>query len=158
MSDTLKAIDRQQGFDDLAAVVAEEAESVRDFDSIFLLRGEDGSFRAGNVQNVRLFTGWGELDRAWLPMVADKGNPDDRFFAMWTPVSKGQLLVGGSDREIREVRRILLHGLGWALRRHAAACRRLGDVSWRGARSRRSTCSRRRCRRSAAARFPSACP
>lgn len=115
MSDTLKAIDRQQGFDDLAAVVAEEAESVRDFDSIFLLRGEDGSFRAGNVQNVRLFKGWGELDRAWLPMVAEKGNPDDRFFALWIPVSKGHLLVGGSDREIREVRRILLHGLGWAL-------------------------------------------
>ena len=115
MSDTLKAIDRQQGFDDLAAVVAEEAELVRDFDSIFLLRGEDGSFRAGNVQNVRLFTGWGELDRGWLPMVANKGNPDDRFFAIWTPVSKGHLLVGGSDREIREVRRILLHGLGWAL-------------------------------------------
>jgi signal transduction histidine kinase len=115
MSDTLKAIDRQQGFDDLAAVVSEEAESVRDFDSIFLLRGEDGSFRAGNVQNVRLFNGWGELDRAWLPMVADKGNPDDRFFAIWAPVSKGHLLVGGSDREIREVRRILLHGLGWAL-------------------------------------------
>jgi signal transduction histidine kinase len=115
MSDTLKAIDRQQGFDDLAAVVAEEAESVRDFDSIFLLLGDDGSVRAGNVQNVRLFNGWGELDRAWLPMVADKGNPDDRFFAIWTPVSKGHLLVGGSDREIREVRRILLHGLGWAL-------------------------------------------
>ncbi len=115
MSDTLKAIDRQQGFDDLAAVVAEEAESVRDFDSLFLLRGEDGAFRAGNVQNVRLFNGWGELDRSWLPMVADKGNPDDRFFAIWTPVSKGHLLVGGSDREIREVRRILLHGLGWAL-------------------------------------------
>ena len=115
MSDTLKAIDRQQGFDDLAAVVAEEAELVRDFDSLFLLRGEDGAFRAGNVQNVRLFNGWGELDRSWLPMVADKGNPDDRFFAIWTPVSKGHLLVGGSDREIREVRRILLHGLGWAL-------------------------------------------
>ena len=115
MSDTLKAIDRQQGFDDLAAVVAEEAESVRDFDSLFLLRAEDGAFRAGNVQNVRLFNGWGELDRSWLPMVADKGNPDDRFFAIWTPVSKGHLLVGGSDREIREVRRILLHGLGWAL-------------------------------------------
>lgn len=115
ISDTLKAIDRQQGFDDLAAVVAEEAESVRDFDSIFVLRGEHGSFRAGNVQNVRLFDGWGELDRAWLPLVADKGNPDDRFFAIWTPVSKGHLLVGGSDREIREVRRILLHGLEWAL-------------------------------------------
>jgi signal transduction histidine kinase len=48
-------------------------------------------------------------------MVASKGNPDDRFFAKWTRVSKGHLLVGGSDREIREVRRILLHGLGWGL-------------------------------------------
>jgi len=115
ISDTLKAIDRQQGFEDLAAVVTEEAESVRDFDSIFLLRADDGTVRAGNVENVRLFTGWGELDRAWLPMVASKGNPDDRFFAKWTKVSKGNLLVGGSDREIREVRRILLHGLGWGL-------------------------------------------
>jgi signal transduction histidine kinase len=115
MSDTLHAIDKQQGFDGLAAVVAEEAKSVRDFDSIFLLRGEDGKFKAGNVQNVRLFAGWGELDRAWLPMVADKGGPDDRFFATWTPVSKGQLLVGNSDRALREVQRILLHGLGWGL-------------------------------------------
>ncbi len=115
MSDTLRAIDAQQGFDGLAAVVAEEAKSVRDFDSIFLLRSDDGSFRAGNVQNVRLFSGWGELDRAWLPMVADKGGPDDRFFAMWTPVSKGHLLVGNSDRALREVQRILLRGLGWAL-------------------------------------------
>ena len=115
MSDTLRAIDAQQGFDGLAAVVAEEAKSVRDFDSIFLLRADDGAFRAGNVQNVRLFTGWGELDRAWLPMVANKGGADDRFFAMWTPVSKGHLLVGNSDRALREVQRILLHGLGWAL-------------------------------------------
>jgi signal transduction histidine kinase len=115
MSDTLHAIDKQQGFEGLAAVVAEEAKSVRDFDSIFLLRGEDGTFKAGNVQNVRLFAGWGELDRAWLPMVADKGGPDDRFFATWTPVSKGQLLVGNSDRALREVQRILLHGLGWGL-------------------------------------------
>lgn len=115
MSDTLRAIDAQQGFDGLAAVVAEEAKSVRDFDSIFLLRSDDGSFRAGNVQNVRLFSGWGELDRAWLPMVADKGSPDDRFFAMWAPVSKGHLLVGNSDRALREVQRILLHGLGWGL-------------------------------------------
>ncbi len=53
MSDTLRAIDAQQGFEGLAAVVAEEAKSVRDFDSIFLLRSDDGSFRAGNVQNVR---------------------------------------------------------------------------------------------------------
>ncbi len=115
ITDALQAIDRQQGFDNLASVVAEEAASVRDFDSIFMLRADDGSFRAGNVQNVRQFTGWGELDRAWLPEVADKGNPDDRFYAKWSPVSGGHILVGGSDRQIRQVRRLLGHGLGWAL-------------------------------------------
>jgi signal transduction histidine kinase len=114
-SDTLVAIDDEHGFDALSVVVADEAKSVRDFNSIFLLRGKDGSYRGGNVRNVNVFSGWGILDRAWLPMVADKGNPDDRFYAIWRPVSNGMLLVGGSDREIREAERILLHGLGWGL-------------------------------------------
>jgi signal transduction histidine kinase len=114
-SDALLAIDSEHGFDALAVVVTDEAKSVRDFDSIFLLRREDGTFQAGNVQNVKVFAGWDILDRAWLPMVAGKGDPDDRFYAIWKPVSNGYLLVGQSDREIREVQRILLHGLGWGL-------------------------------------------
>jgi signal transduction histidine kinase len=114
-SDTLVAIDDEQGFDALAVVVANEAKSVRDFNTIFLLRRKDGAFQAGNVQNVRVFKGWGVLDRAWLPMVVGKGDPDDRFYALWRPVSQGYLLVGWSDREIREVQGNLLHGLGWGL-------------------------------------------
>jgi signal transduction histidine kinase len=114
-SDTLLTIDSEHGYGALAAVVTDEAKSVRDFDSIFLLRRKDGSFQAGNVQNVRVFSGWAILDRAWLPMVADKGDPNDRFYSIWKPVSEGFLLVGVSDREIREVQRILLHGLGWGL-------------------------------------------
>ncbi len=114
-SSALVAIDAEQGFDALSAVVANEAKSVRDFNSIFLLRGADGSFKAGNVQNVAVFKGWGLLDRAWLPLVASKGDPDDRFYAVWKPVSKGYLLVGWSDRQIREVRHILLRSLGWGL-------------------------------------------
>jgi signal transduction histidine kinase len=114
-SDTLLAIDAENGFDALSVVVADEAKSVRDFDSIFLLRRDDGSFQAGNVRNLRVFSGWAVLDRAWLPLVADKGDPDDRFYAIWRPVSHGHLLVGGSNHEIREVKRILLHGLGWGL-------------------------------------------
>jgi signal transduction histidine kinase len=114
-SNALVAIDAEQGFDALSAVVANEAKSVRDFNSIFLLRRADGSFQAGNVQNIAVFEGWGILDRAWLPLVASKGDPNDRFYAVWKPVSKGYLLVGWSDRQIREVRRILLHGLGWGL-------------------------------------------
>ena len=115
MSDTLRAIDAQQGFDGLAAVVAEEAKSVRDFDSIFLLRADDGSFRAGNVQNVRLFTGWGELDRAWLPMVANKGGADDRFFAMWTPVSKGIFWSATAIARCARCSGSCCTGSGWGL-------------------------------------------
>jgi signal transduction histidine kinase len=114
-SDTLMAIDEEHGFAALSAVVTEEAKSVRDFDSIFLLRNSDGNYQAGNVQNVRVFTGWAILDRAWLPLVADKGDPNDRFYSVWKPVSEGYLLIGGSDREIRELQRILLHALGWGL-------------------------------------------
>ena len=74
MSDTLGAIDAQQGFDGLAAVVAERGASRSATSTASsCCVADDGSFRAGNVQNVRVFTGWGELDRAWLPMVADKG-------------------------------------------------------------------------------------
>src|SRR5262245_39039016 len=86
-SDTLLAIDAGHGFEALAVVVADEAKSVRDFDSIFLLRRSDGTVQAGNVQNLRVFDGWAILDRAWLPMVAGKGDPDDRFYAIWKPVS-----------------------------------------------------------------------
>jgi len=114
-SDTLVAMDSEHGFDALSVVVADEAKSVRDFDTILLLRRKDGSFQAGNVKNIRVFAGWAILDRAWLPMVANKGDPDDRFYAIWKPVSKGHLLVGWSDREIREVQRLLLHALGWGL-------------------------------------------
>jgi signal transduction histidine kinase len=114
-SNALVAIDAEKGFDALAVVVENEAKSVRQFNSIFLLRRADGAFQAGNIQNVRVFKGWGVLDRAWLPMVAGKGDPDDRFYAVWRPVSKGQLLVGWSDRDVREVQRYLLHGLGWGL-------------------------------------------
>jgi len=114
-SNALAAIDDEQGFDALTAVVENEARSVRDFSTIFLLRRDDGTFRAGNVKNVAVFNGWSVLDRAWLPMVADQGDPDDSFYAIWKPVSKGHLLVGWSDRQIREVRRILLHGLAWGL-------------------------------------------
>jgi signal transduction histidine kinase len=114
-SDALVAIDAERGFEELSAIVANEARSVRNLNSIFLLRRADGSFQAGNVKHVAVFDGWRHLDRSALPLVAEDGRPDDRFFAIWREVSGGHLLVGRSDRQIREVRRVFLHGLGWGL-------------------------------------------
>jgi len=113
--DALVTVDRKYGFDELVSVVDEEAESVRDTDNIFALKERNGTLRAGNVRSVAEFEGWHIIERSKLPAVADLGHSQDRFFAVWTPVSRGMLLVGGSDREVRQSRLILLHSLGWGL-------------------------------------------
>jgi len=113
--DALVAIDRKFGFDELTNIVVEEAESVRDADAIFLLLDKSGRIHAGNVHSVAPFEGWRTIPRRALPAVANQGSPQDRFFSRWTEVSNGHLLVGGSDREIRQSRLILLHSVGWGL-------------------------------------------
>lgn len=113
--DALLAIDRRYGFDELVSVVTDEAESVRDADSIFAVVDAKGAFVAGNIRTEHPFEGWRELKRSKLPDIADDGTGRDRFFAVWTPVSKGMLLIGRSDREVRQARLILTRSLGWGL-------------------------------------------
>jgi signal transduction histidine kinase len=113
--DALVAIDSDNGFDSLVDVVDSEGRSVRDADSIFLLVDRAGAFRAGNVRDIAEFDGWRLLERAALPGIEEKGAHQDRFFATWDDVSKGKLLVGFSDREVRETQLLLLHALGWGL-------------------------------------------
>ncbi|MBY0226258.1 MAG: HAMP domain-containing histidine kinase [Hyphomicrobium sp.] len=118
--DALISIDRRFGFEELVSVVTEEAESVRDADSIFLLIDQTGKVQAGNVPSVRPFEGWGVLERSRLPGIANEGTKQDRFHAIWTPVSKGTLLVGRSDREARQLKTLLLQSLGLGLMGTAA--------------------------------------
>jgi signal transduction histidine kinase len=118
--DALISIDRRFGFEELVSVVTEEAESVRDADSIFLLIDEAGKVQAGNVPSVRPFEGWEVLERSRLPGIANEGTRQDRFHAIWTPVSKGSLLVGRSDREARQLKTLLLQSLGLGLMGTAA--------------------------------------
>jgi signal transduction histidine kinase len=113
--DALVRVDREQEFVDLAQVVASEAASVRDADSIFLLVDKAGRPIAGNVRKAQRFRGWRILDRSEFPAILSIGRPDDRFYAIWTPVSKGELLVGGNDRVIAETSRTLLDALIWGL-------------------------------------------
>jgi signal transduction histidine kinase len=113
--DALVSIDRRFGFEELVSVVTEEAESVRDADSIFLLIDQTGKLQAGNVASVRSFEGWEILERNRLPSIANEGTKQDRFYAIWTPVSKGSLLVGRSDREARQLETLLLQSLGLGL-------------------------------------------
>ncbi len=113
--DALIRVDREQGFDDLKSVVESEAELVRDADGVFMLVDENDQYLAGNVRSADKFLGWRVLDRAQFPAIQNIGKPDDRFYAIWTPVSKGNLLVGGNNRVITYTELTLLDALVWGL-------------------------------------------
>jgi signal transduction histidine kinase len=109
--DALASVDREQGFDNLTSVVASEAASVREADSVFLLIDQKGEAVVGNIQQAEKFAGWRILDRAQFPAIQNVGKPDDRFYAIWSPVSQGELLVGANNRVIIETQNTLLRGL-----------------------------------------------
>ncbi|MDQ8699616.1 ATP-binding protein [Hyphomicrobium sp. LHD-15] len=113
--DALVAVDRQKGFDDLAAVVNSESDSIRDADFIFELVDENGQHVAGNARGIKQSGTWLTLERDDIQPDWDNGEPDDRFHAIWQDVSKGRLLVGSSDRELRRTQRFLLEVLGIGL-------------------------------------------
>jgi len=111
----LQAVDQQKGFDALAAVVTGESGSVRDSDFIVELVDENGRHIAGNVNGIKTSEPWIELERSAIEADWDNGEPDDRFQALWQPVSQGRLLVGSSNRELRQTQTFLLEVLGIGL-------------------------------------------
>ncbi len=156
-AEALRAIDRERGFDDLQAVVSSESNSVRDIGTIFLLLDEKGAYLAGNVRNIERFEDWRLIKRDSLELLSNgKRHAGDHFHAIWTPVSKGALLVGGSDREIRAIQRQLLRGLAWGWPRPSHWQARARPC-WLGAHSAASTSLARRCLRWHGERSKAAC-
>lgn len=113
--EALQTVDTQKGFDDLAAVVTGESGSVRDADFIIELVDDTGRHVAGNVSGVKPSDTWLSLERSDIEADWENGEPDDRFEAFWQPVSKGRLLVGSSNRELRRTQTFLLEVLGIGL-------------------------------------------
>lgn len=113
--DSLIAVDRQKGFDDLTAAVTGEGGSVRDADFIFELVDAAGHHVAGNVNGIKPSDTWLTLRRADVQAEWSNGEPDDEFGAIWQPVSEGRLLVGSSNRELRRTQTFLLEVLGVGL-------------------------------------------
>ncbi len=112
----LQSVDRQRSFEDLTAVVTSESSSVRDSDFIFELVNEQGHHIAGNVRDVKYSDDWLTLQRSQVEGDWDSGgDPDDHFFAIWKPVSKGRLLVGSSNGDLRQTQTFLLEVLGIGL-------------------------------------------
>ncbi|HPG89108.1 MAG TPA: ATP-binding protein [Hyphomicrobium sp.] len=112
---TLANLDQERGLEQLIPVVTSESSSVRDSDFVFELDSADGSFLAGNVRGVRYAPGWLRLKRSDIFLTIERGRPDDEFFALWRPLSKGRLLVGSSNREVRKMQAFLLQMLGFSV-------------------------------------------
>ncbi len=113
--DALLVVDHQREFEDLKTVVAGESDSVSDIDFIFELIDDSGKYMAGNVQGLKPAEGWMTVKRSEIPIDTERGEPDDHFIAVWHPVSKGHLLVGSSNREVRQTQAFLLEVLGFGL-------------------------------------------
>lgn len=112
---TLASLDSERGLEQLVAVVVSESASVRDSDFVFELDDDDGEFLAGNVRGVRYAQNWLRLKRSDIFLTMERGRPDDEFFAIWRPLSKGRLLVGSSNREVRKMQSFLLSMLAYAV-------------------------------------------
>jgi signal transduction histidine kinase len=119
--DSLAVLDGDKTFDDLVTVVAGESESVRDPDFIIELVDKNGNFLAGNVRGVRQSDHWMTLKRADILPTMDRGEPDDEFLAIWRPLSKGRLLVGSDNSEVKQMKLFLLKVLGYGLLATSAA-------------------------------------
>jgi signal transduction histidine kinase len=113
--DALVAIDESDGFGEAAEVVKREAASRRAIGSILLLVDRDGTSVAGNVTGIPTFRGWRMLKDDELKRVSGSSDPDVSYYALWTPVPGGMLLVGAGDRDLREVKSALFGGLLWEL-------------------------------------------
>ena len=112
---TLANLDAERGLEQLVPVIVSESASVRDSDFVFELDSEDGTFLAGNVRGVRFAHNWLRLKRSDIFLTIERGRPDDEFIALWRPLSKGRLLVGSSNREVRKMQTFLLEMLGYAV-------------------------------------------
>jgi signal transduction histidine kinase len=113
--DSLAVLDDDKTFDDLVTVVAGESESVRDPDFIIELVDKNGNFLAGNVRGVRQSDHWMTLKRSDILSTMERGEPDDEFLAIWRPLSKGRLLVGSDNSEVKQMKLFLLKVLGFGL-------------------------------------------
>jgi signal transduction histidine kinase len=113
--DALVALDGQKTFDDLVQVVAGESASVRDSDFIFELVDNKDRFLAGNVRGIAKSNRWLTLKRSDIFLTLERGEPDDEFFATWAQLAKGRLLVGISNRDVRQMQGFMLSVLGWGL-------------------------------------------
>lgn len=114
-AESLAALDDDKTFNDLVTVVASESESVRNPDFIIELIDKDGNFLAGNVRGVPKFSQWRTLKRSDLSLSIDRGEPTDEFLAVWRPLSKGSLLVGSDNSEVRQMKSFLLKVLAYGL-------------------------------------------
>lgn len=107
-SDTLSSLDSEKTFDELVDIINRESSSVRDTDLILMLVDKNGRFIAGNIQEAEFFDGWKRLKHTEIKRRTYDSNLDEDFVATWKRLTKGNLLIGIGDREVRQLHSYLL--------------------------------------------------
>ena len=106
----------RDGFNELSGLVADDAAVAADNESVFLLKGPEGDYVAGNVRDAQGFDGVRWLKTGDLGGLAGTVPAEQRYLALWILLpGDGTMLVGFSDAEIRRTRDVLLRALGWGL-------------------------------------------
>ncbi len=127
-------VHERDGFNELAGLVADDAAVTESSDAIFLLRGSDGDFIAGNLKSAPQFADVRWIDGPVLQGVPGTNLSERRYLALWFPLAgDGSLLVGYSDREIKHTRSVLLDTLLYGL--GATVLLSIGAGVWLGQRA-----------------------
>ena len=105
------------GFKELADMVARHALVAQSDEDIYLLTDETGKYVSGNVSSMERFEGWRAIPWKDLKLIGQWSSPraSDAVIGTWTPVKGGYLFVGDGNGDIKDAQRLLLTGLLWGI-------------------------------------------
>ena len=108
---------KSEGLDALINIVEQQSTARGEVQTIALLTNAQGEVIAGDLQPIPYFSGWEFLEWTRIKFIRNKPrlDPEDRFYALWRPVLGQQLLIGHSDEDIVEARKIMLRSISWGL-------------------------------------------
>jgi signal transduction histidine kinase len=109
--------DEDDGFKELADMVARHALVAQSDEDIYLLTDGAGKYVSGNASSMERFKGWRTIPWKDLKLIGQWSSPraSDAVIGTWTPVKGGYLFVGDGNGDIKDAQRLLLTGLLWGI-------------------------------------------
>lgn len=109
--------EEDDGFQELAAMVAHHAVIAQSDEDIYLLTDKDRRYVAGNVSSMERFDGWRKVRWEDLKLVGNWSSTrtSDAIIGRWVTIKNGHLFVGDGNGDIKDAQKWLLVGLVWGI-------------------------------------------